>query len=78
MGISIRDDLSHAVTQYDRAQLNKRNYNVYALGLYLRRVDEIVFDIAEGETLGACIRAGFSGSLQSYVLKYMRKSGHLV
>ncbi len=63
--------MSHAVTRYDRKQEEKANkkggyYNHYALGHYLKAVDNIHADISKGmshadainnNTLGALARA---------------------
>lgn len=70
----LRSTLLHAVTQYDRKQSTKRHYNIYALPQYLGRVQDVITDIDAGAEPIAAISAGFSGPLQSFILKSVRKS----
>lgn len=72
----IRSKLVHAVTAFDRKQeeraaKNPRNYyNVYALGQYLARVDDIMADIQNGATAQEAVIAGFSaGPIRNACLK---------
>ena len=62
-------DLTHCLTRYDRAQQNKRGYNVYALGQYLMRGAEVVQEVESGATLGDALRNAFNGPLLAYVAK---------
>lgn len=67
--MNIKHKLLHAVTQYDRKQSTKANYNHHALGIYMQRVDDVVADILSGATVRQAIIAGFSGPLCNAVLK---------
>ena len=67
--MSIRNTLNHAVTAYDRRQANKRGYNIYALGQYLIRVDQVMEDIEAGANPFDAINAAFHGPLLAHVTK---------
>ncbi len=72
---NIKNLLITAATKYDekemkRAMKNPRaNYNIYALGHYLSRIDDIEKDVDAGADLCAAITAGFTGSLRNAILK---------
>lgn len=68
-GGSIRPALLHALTQYDVRQSRGKRYNVYALGQYLIRLDEVMTDIDNGADARAAIAAAFTGPLLSCALK---------
>lgn len=68
-GGSVERALAHAVTRYDERQSKTKHYNRYALGQYLRRVDDIVQDIAAGAPVRAAIVAGMTGPLLNACLK---------
>jgi len=63
--------LSHAVTQYDRQQLERSpaRHNIYALGHYLGRVHAIVADVERGAEPRAAILRGFTGALLRVALR---------
>lgn len=61
--MDIRDKLIAAVTEYDRKQSTKKQYNRYALAQYLARVDEVMDDIANGASVRDAVFAGFVGQL---------------
>jgi len=65
----LRIRLIHAVTRYDERESRKRHYNVYALGQYLKRVDEVCADIRRGAPARAAICAAFNGRLLNHMLK---------
>ena len=66
----LKENLTHAVTRYDRKQTSKKSYNIYALSQYLMRVDDIVTDVENGAEIGAAIVAGFTpGQLRNACLK---------
>jgi len=67
--MNIRQQLAHVVTRYDRKRYGKRGYNPYALGLYLKRSDEVAEQVAKGADLEAAIRSGFNDRLRDHVLK---------
>lgn len=67
--MNIRQTLVHAVTAFDRKQSTKRGYNIYALGQYLIRVDEVCADIDKGAETRAAIVAGFNGRLADACLR---------
>ena len=73
---STRDKLVHAVTAFDRRQMDKAarsprtHYNIFALAQYLHRVDDIMRDVAAGAPVDAAIEAGFTpGPLRNACLK---------
>jgi hypothetical protein len=66
---TLRDKLNHAVTAYDRRRQGKRDYNFYALGLYLRRVDECCAQIDAGADAQTVLSQGFNDRLRDCVLK---------
>jgi hypothetical protein len=72
----MRSELIHALTAFDakqaaRARKNPRAYhNPYALAQYIARVDDIMWDIANGATPHDAICAGFTpGPLRKAALK---------
>lgn len=65
----LRNHLSHAITRYDRAQATKRHYNVYALGIYLQRVDDVVDMLNETVTLETALRGQFCDRLRDHMLQ---------
>ena len=67
--VPIAARLAHAVTAYDRRQANRRHYNVYALPQYLARAQDVASRIAKGASVRDAVSAGFSGSLQAFILK---------
>lgn len=64
-------ELAHAVTRYDRRQAGRRDYNPYALGQYLLRVDAVLEDVANGAEVRAAIVAAFTGRLRDHVLRFV-------
>ena len=66
--LGLRQALGHAVTRYDRAQQNKRGYNIYALPIYLRAVDDAAELVtADGLSLGVALGSVFNGALLRYL-----------
>lgn len=65
-------DLSHAVTRFDRAQQNRRNYNIYALGMYLQRVDDTITAINDGRDPKDVLSRSYNGALLAYLLKHFK------
>lgn len=61
--------LEQALIRYDRLQSEKRNYNRYALGIYLQRAEEIQEAVSKGADMREEIVAGFSDRLRDFVLK---------
>jgi hypothetical protein len=70
----MRNTLIHAVTAYDRKQANRRCYNIYALGQYLIRVDDVLADIDAGANPFDAINAAFHGPLLAHVTKTVQKA----
>lgn len=64
---AIKAKLESAVTAYDRKQVGKRGYNIYALGIYLQRVDSVVADIEAGAKLADALRSGFCDRLLTHL-----------
>lgn len=67
--MNTKDKLISALTQYDAKQKNKKDYNIYALGIYFQRAEEIAADIEAGADPRAAIVAGLSGRLADFVLR---------
>lgn len=65
----LRRTLVHAVTQFDareeaKAAKNKRHHhNVYALGIYLGRVDSVIAAVACGDSLSRALYDNFQDTL---------------
>lgn len=78
MNTKLFTDLTHAVTRYDRAQAKGKRYNLNALGIYLRRCDEVVERVAEGENLQSVLEDCFNDRLFDRVAIYLRDCGHPV
>jgi hypothetical protein len=82
MARNLSIDLAHAVTRYDReqeawAKRGKRRYhNPHALGIYLLRVEEVVYDIDGGMPLGDALRQAFERELLAHVEKYLVNLGY--
>ncbi len=72
--MTIRNTLAHAVTSYDRKQSTRRDYNHYALGQYLMRVDDVCRDIEAGANPFDAINAAFCGPLLRHVTKTIQKA----
>jgi hypothetical protein len=70
----IRDTLVHAVTRYDFKQSTKSNYNPYALGHYIARIDDIMKDIDNGADIRSAIIAAFTGRLLNTCLSSLKLS----
>lgn len=60
----IRDSLIAAVTEHDRRQSTRRDYNPYALGQYFAAVDAAVADWQSGKrSLGQSLATAFNDRL---------------
>jgi len=73
--VKLRFQLITAVTDYDRKDSTKRNYNIYALPQYFQRVDLILSDVEAGADPRSAIVAGFIGTLRNFVLRKLKMSG---
>ena len=73
--VKLRFQLITAVTDYDRKDSTKRNYNIYALPQYFQRVDSILSDVEAGADPRSAIVAGFIGTLRNFVLRKLKMSG---
>ena len=56
----IKFKLVHALTAYDRKQSAKKHHNIYALGHYFARIDDVIADIEAGATPRKALCAGFN------------------
>lgn len=67
--------LVHAATEYDRKEAAKAGQSIYArgshfyIGHYLRRIEDVEIDIAQGATIRDALLAGFNGRLLDKLLK---------
>jgi exonuclease VII small subunit len=62
--------LVNIVTEYDRRQSKRANYNRYALGHYMNSVHTIVAAVeTDGLPLERALKLGFCGSLLKHVAK---------
>jgi hypothetical protein len=68
---ALKQALAHAVTRYDRKQEKRKNYNPYALGIYLGRVDDIVAHVKGGAPVEIAIRREFNDRLADFVVKFV-------
>jgi hypothetical protein len=64
--------LASAVTSYDRRRCKRRDYNHYALGIYLMRCDDIVSAVERGESVRNAVFQGFTGDLRDHVLSALQ------
>ncbi len=67
----IARELTHVLTQWDRKQSSRKDYNRYALGIYLGRVDDVVERLARGESMMQAFRANFNDRLLQHVIDNM-------
>ena len=67
--LTTHDTLVHAVTEYDRKQSTRKGYNMWALPQYLRAIDNVEREIADGMELRPAITHNFCGRLLDVVLK---------
>jgi hypothetical protein len=58
-----------AVTEYDKKQSKRANYNPYALPQYFSAIENVDKDVAAGMALKDAIQANFIGRLCDVVLK---------
>ena len=77
--MTTRQLLERAVTRFYQAQEARADrrkrpseHNRYALGVYLMRVDDILADIQSGTPANAAIDAQFTGSLATFVKRFLR------
>lgn len=64
----------HMLTQYDRKQAGKRNYNPYALAHYCRAAQEIEQDMHDGLPMRKAIVGHLCGRLLDLALKAVGES----
>ena len=68
---ALRSKLESVVTQFDRKQETlaaknpRRHYSIYALGLYMNRVDSVVADIATGSSLARALYDNYQADMLS-------------
>ena len=67
--MTLHDKLLHAVTEYDRRQAGKPGYNIWALPMMVKRVQEVTADVDRGAPVRAAILAGFLGRCLDRCLK---------
>ena len=60
---TIRANLIHAATRYDRAQEKKKHYNQYALAQYFGRIEDVMQEIAGGKTVAQALEDNFCDRL---------------
>ena len=65
----IRFQLIHAVTDYDRRQSRRADYNRYALPQYCAAVNNIMTDLDSGADLRAAVCPALLGRLLSRALR---------
>ncbi len=64
-----RTILSAAMLRYDRKESTKRGHNPNAIGMYLKRLDDIEGDILAGADPRAAVVAGLTGHLLDFCLR---------
>ena len=67
--MTTHDTLLHALTTYDRKQMTKRGYNVYALAHYMGALHNIEAALAQGTDLRTALVGSFCGRLLDVCLK---------
>lgn len=75
-GGTVHAALVHAATAYDRRQSTKRDYNHYALAIYLWRIHEVEKDIAAGKPMRVALISGFTGRLLDVLLVAVGEPRH--
>ena len=72
----LRVALSHALTRFDRLEEAKaienpkrNSHNVYALGIYLRRLDDVMEEIEAGSSLARALYDNFNDRLLTFMEK---------
>jgi hypothetical protein len=75
--MSLKSDLEHIVTAYDKKQSTKKNYNIYAIAQYLKRVDEVLMAVKKGKSVKDAVSDGFNDRLRDFILKNLEKRGHI-
>jgi hypothetical protein len=76
MHTTIKAKLILAATQYDVRKSKGKRYNVYALGHYYGRIDDVMADIEAGAKPREALIRGFSGSLLDALLKSIGEPKH--
>lgn len=67
--------LKSIVTQYDKIQNKKKNYNCRALGLYFQAIEEEVIPyFKKSGDIIAAIEKGFNDRILGFILKKMGES----
>ena len=66
---AIKDKLIHILTEYDKKQSRKKDYNRHALGQYVERADLICKDIEAGTSFRSAIIKGFNDRLVDFILR---------
>ena len=76
-----REKLGLALLRFDRLEhekhLNSKSsrpypYNYYAMGIYLRRADEVAISVCNGADIRSELLTNFNGKLQKYLLKWFK------
>jgi hypothetical protein len=61
--------LAHAAVEYDRKQIGKPGFNLYALSHYLQAIERVESIVAAGQSLREAILCCFTGRLLGVMLK---------
>ena len=64
-----RNKISNLLLKWDVKQEKKKNYNRFAMGIYLQALDRVEEDFLDGMTLKEALEANFCGPLLNYLLK---------
>jgi len=67
--LPIHDRIVHALTAYDRKQSTRKGYNVYALPLYFRALDEACEIVAGGASWENALTEVFEGPVLKAAMK---------
>ena len=67
--VSLHAKLVMILTEYDRRQSTRKNYNKYALGQYFRAIENVEDAIMAGKSLEDALPEGFCGPLLRYIAK---------
>lgn len=61
--------LTSALVLWDQKQRNKKYYNRYAIGLYLKQAENVTLDVKLGAPQREAVIRGFCGPMLDFILK---------
>jgi hypothetical protein len=64
-----RNKISSLLLQWDVKQEKRKDYNRFAMGIYLQALDRVEEDFFDGMTLRQALEENFTGRLLDFLLK---------